>query len=150
MLRYGPQAGSTHPTGMHSCFHDIITTHKHSLRRLCFYTCLSVILFTGGACSGGGSAPRGWGCLLPGGGGVCAPPTHPPDGICCGRYASYWNAFLFNCVFHNCNSLRNWHFVQKTVPTFFAFFGSTFPVVHPLPTWEQMIWIILNNLLHDG
>ena len=23
------------------------------------------------------------------------PPTHPGDGHCCGRYASYWNAFLF-------------------------------------------------------
>ena len=31
----------------------------------------------------GGSAPRG----VPGG--------DPPDGYCCGRYASYWNALLF-------------------------------------------------------
>ena len=41
-----------------------------------------------GACSGGGvPAPGGlvWG--VPGG--------DPPDGYCCGRYASYWNAFLF-------------------------------------------------------
>ena len=61
----------------------------------------SVILLTGG-------------CLLPGGllwGGVCSrgglvpgevvcsggvPDGDPPkDGHCCGRYASYWNAFLF-------------------------------------------------------
>ena len=44
----------------------------------------------GGACSGGG---RVWsqgevtcsgGCLV----------ETPPDGYCCGRYASYWNAFL--------------------------------------------------------
>ena len=52
--------------------------------RQCFYTCLSVILFTGG--------------------GVCLPSacwdTHPragqtsPGGQCSGRYASYWNAFL--------------------------------------------------------
>ena len=38
------------------------------------------------------------GCLLPGGcvcsqGGVWRPPC---DGYCCGRYASYWNAFLLN------------------------------------------------------
>ena len=31
------------------------------------------------------------GCLLPGG---CLVET-PHDGYCCGRYASYWNAFLF-------------------------------------------------------
>ena len=44
----------------------------------------------GGVCSRGdllqGSAPGG--CLV----------ETPPDGHCCGRYASYWNAFLF-CVF---------------------------------------------------
>ena len=34
------------------------------------------------ACSGG-AAPGG--CLVD---------TPPPDGYCCGRYASYWNAFL--------------------------------------------------------
>ena len=85
---------------------------------------VSVILFTGGGCAipaciagsisaclaAGGSAPRvgllpgevssqggacsGWGCLLCGGeGGVETPPK--ADGYCCGRYASYWNAFLF-------------------------------------------------------
>ena len=39
--------------------------------------------------SGGGAWSRGvcsWGgCLV----------ETPPDGYCCGRYASYWNAFLF-------------------------------------------------------
>ena len=49
-------------------------------------------------------------CLgfCPQGGGGCLPPCtgwgvwptplgrHPPDGTCSGRYASYWNAFLFN------------------------------------------------------
>ena len=41
----------------------------------------------GGVCSRGVSAPRGVsarGCLV----------ETPPDGYCCGRYASYWNAFL--------------------------------------------------------
>ena len=81
----------------------------------------SVILLTrrggpGGCLFWGVSAPRGvggWsrgrGCLLPGGvwrqggawsgrGGVCSGGClveTPRDGHCCGRYASYWNAFLF-------------------------------------------------------
>ena len=52
--------------------------------------------------------PQGAGGCLPGGGcpgpgsGVCVsqyalrqtPPPLPADGYCCGRYASYWNAFL--------------------------------------------------------
>ena len=32
---------------------EIISARKRSLRRLCFYTCLSVILFTGGVPAGG-------------------------------------------------------------------------------------------------
>ena len=70
----------------------------------------------GGVCSGGGRLPGG--CLLQGGGllpkgclllgsgvcsqGVCLVETAPRDGHCCGRYASYWNAFLFekNCNYH--------------------------------------------------
>ena len=36
----------------------IITTHKRSLRRLCFYTCLSDILFTGGGSTLAGTPPR--------------------------------------------------------------------------------------------
>ena len=46
-----------------------------------FYTCLSVILFTSR------HPPPG---------------SRPPgtrDGYCCGRYASYWNAFLFDYSF---------------------------------------------------
>ena len=45
---------------------------------------------------GGVPAPGGGGCLLLGGaysGGELV--ETPPDGYCCGRYASYWNAFLF-------------------------------------------------------
>ena len=44
---------------------------------------------SGGACSGGG---------VPALEGVCSrgvPGGDPRDGYCCGRYASYWNAFLF-------------------------------------------------------
>ena len=40
---------------------------------------------------GGGLVPRGSG---PGGSG-----DPPRDGYCCGRYASYWNVFLFGKTF---------------------------------------------------
>ena len=43
---------------------DIFTTRKQSLRRLCFYTCLSVILFTGDM---GHAWQGGWGCVWQGG-----------------------------------------------------------------------------------
>ena len=94
--------GKTCKTGTYR----FITARKRSLRRLCFYTCLSVILFTGGVSAAGGvPAPGGvsalgdllpggvcsGGCLLLGGGGV----DPPRDGYCCGQYASYVNAFLF-------------------------------------------------------
>ena len=55
-------------------------------------------------CSRGGCLLGGGGCLLPQGSapaGVpgprgCLVETPPaPDGYCCARYASYWNAFLF-------------------------------------------------------
>ena len=50
--------------------------------------------YWGGACSWGGTCSGG--CLLRGG--LETPP--PADGYRCGRYASYWNAFLFkiNCT----------------------------------------------------
>ena len=47
---------------------------------------------------GGGVCSRGClgGCLFPGGGW-----WRPPRRLllCCGRYASYWNAFLFSMIF---------------------------------------------------
>ena len=52
-----------------------------------------------GVCSGGcllQGVPAMAGCLL--GGGVETP--LPCDGYCCGRYASYWNAFLFDIFSH--------------------------------------------------
>ena len=54
----------------------------------------------GGSALGGGTWSRGfcsWG--VPGPGGLLwgVPGGDPPqDGYCCGRYASYWNAFLLN------------------------------------------------------
>ena len=51
-----------------------------------------------GVWSGGGSCPGGVGsrgdCLVLGG----MPGGDPPDGYCCGRYASYWNAFLLKYI----------------------------------------------------
>ena len=62
----------------------------------------------GGSCSRGlppvGRCACSGGCLLPS---VCVcvcvcveeTPSPPADGYCCGRYASYWNAFLhFSCT----------------------------------------------------
>ena len=93
--------------------HRVVTARKRSLRRLCFYTCLSVILFTGGSeslsrgVSARGVSVRGvsvWGSLSKGGlcpggsllGGLC--PGGPLLGrlptVMSGQYTSYWNAFL--------------------------------------------------------
>ena len=47
----------------------------------------------GEVCSQGGAC---WGRSARGGGGVKTPPKS--DGYCCGRYASYWNAFLFKVL----------------------------------------------------
>ena len=52
-----------------------------------------LLLGMGGVCSQGGCLVPGW-CLLQGG----AWWRPPPDGYCCGRYASYWNAFLFTLL----------------------------------------------------
>ena len=84
---------------------NIFTARKGSLRRLGYVftrVCLSrggqsapgghCLLQVGGACSRGVSAPRG---VCSGVGGV----ETPRDGYCCGRYASYWNAFLFIYLF---------------------------------------------------
>ena len=51
-------------------------------------------LAAGGVCSRG-SAPGGAcsGGVCSGG---CGDPPPKADGYCCGRYASYWNAFLFH------------------------------------------------------
>ena len=87
---------------------------KGSLRRLCFNTCLSVILLTGR-----GSASRG--SLHPGGphrqGGISIHGGLHPGGSVSrgvyygirstsGRYASYWNAFLFVILFVDVSFLQ--------------------------------------------
>ena len=83
-----------------SYWNVILLLSTTKLRRLCFNTCLSVILFMGGSASVHAGIPPldqtpldqapPWDQALPRG-----PGTPPADGYCCGRYASYWNAFLF-------------------------------------------------------
>ena len=110
----------------------IFTARKRSLRRLCFYICLSVILFTSGGGEVPGQVPPGrYTAPLPPGRstppagtprirynppGRYTPPAgtpphpgrytppwqvHPPPAVhagirsTSGRYASQWNAFLF-------------------------------------------------------
>ena len=95
--------------GRQFTFVIIITARKRSLRRLCFYTCLSVILFTGDRHSPGANTPSR----------NQTPREHtPPPGAdpplrsACweiratsGRYASYWNAYLFCYYFSSTQSL---------------------------------------------
>ena len=67
----------------------IITARKRSLEQGNIFT--SVCLVPGwGACSQGG-------CLV----------ETPRDGYCCGRYASYWNAFLFSwCTYKDQTAMQ--------------------------------------------
>ena len=109
------KAGSTHNTGMLPCF---VTGRNEVLAKVIFLH-LSVILFTGGIppnfrggylkFSGGGVSNFRGGCLKFSGGGVSS-------GIrsTFGRYASYWNAFLF-CFF----PIEMWYtFLELLLPVF--------------------------------
>ena len=49
----------------------------------------------GGVLVRGAQTPHSRGKLR----GIRPSPPPPPDGYCCGRYASYWNAFLFSLVY---------------------------------------------------
>ena len=98
----------------------IFTARKRSCGKVMFLR-VSMILFTIQVCSRGVPGPGG--CLVPGGsawswggclvlGGSAPGGTwsrgcllqggawwRPPDGYCCGRYTSYWNAFLLCHIF---------------------------------------------------
>ena len=84
-------ADSTHRTGMHSCYRP-----QRSWAKVMFLQA-SVILSTGG----GGSLPQCMlGCQTPPGPGTPRTRHPPPEADArirsmSGRYASYWNAFLF-------------------------------------------------------
>ena len=74
---------------------------------------LSVILFTGGVC-----LSACWDPPRPGTPRRKHPPDQAPppsrDGYCCGRYASYWNAFLFYNVYNvTCRAPRFKGFQQQ-------------------------------------
>ena len=100
----------------------VFTVRRTKFVKFMFYTCLSVILFTGGGSrpvTRGRDLPRGVSKPMPRGRGSArgdvqaqsqgVSRTRPGgvsqhalrqtpltvDGYCCGRYASCWNAFLF-------------------------------------------------------
>ena len=113
---------------------EFITTHKRNLRRLCFYTCLSVILFRGGL-HPGGSASRG----VSASGGVCIQGVSesrersasrvvgqtPPwsDTMQCCQRAGGRNALLF---LHGCDPGCNEHFTNRCLiyPCTYILFGE--------------------------
>ena len=123
--RYDQQVDGTHPTGMHTCYHPQMRLQKGNVfTRVCQEFCpqgrgcvsqhalgtgqggcvsqhalgrgVCIPACTGGVCLGV-SAKRG----VPSGPEADTPRDgHPlPDGHCSGRYASYWNAFLFGMIF---------------------------------------------------
>ena len=102
----------------------IVTARKWSLGQGNMFTgvCLSTggCLLRGGACSRGvpawgGACSRGVWSHGGGCSGGCLVET--PNGYCCGRYASYWNAFLLNLKPQlsrfNTKWLRNQFFGKK-------------------------------------
>ena len=109
---HGRQTGGTHPTGMlsYSYIKFVITACNMKFAQGYVFTgCLSVILFTGGS-----AWAAGGGALLHLGPGVSSrdqvhwsggPGTPPVSSACreiratSRRYASYWNAFLFDLDF---------------------------------------------------
>ena len=114
--------------------HWFITTRKRSLGQGNMFTgvCLSTggclvpgrggpwsrgVWSWGGTWSGGGCLV--WGGLIPGG----ASWRDPPNGHCCGRYASYWNAFLFFSFFFTWNKhaidLRHVHAAESLLRMFY-------------------------------
>ena len=66
-------------------------------------------------------------CLLPGGcllrGRVWRPPPKA-DGYCCGRYASYWNAFLFSICFSILHIERRRKLAQKVTSDLSLMFAN--------------------------
>ena len=95
------------------CVHWNFTVRNEVAKGLCFYSCLSFCSQGGSTWTGTppepGTPPRTrytpqirypqagtpWAGTLPGRYTPLGRYTPPPaDGYCCGRYASYWNAFL--------------------------------------------------------
>ena len=70
----------------------LVTTRKRSLGQGNVYRCVPVH-------RGGGVWSQGGACS-----GDLVPQKTPPDGYCCGRYASYWNVFLSSRCLQNFQS----------------------------------------------
>ena len=89
---------------------------------------VSVILFTGGVRGPGGVRSGG----LPGG--------DPLHDYCCGRYASYWNAFLLNHGSH--------FFRTDKIPGLFQYFFTQFfqYFLNVLFLFKLKTWSILANI----
>ena len=91
-----------------SLVNPVVTIRKRSCGKVMFLH-LSVILFTNGGMRGGGACMAWWGHALHGGGhawrggGMCG----RRDGHCSGRYALYWNAFLFDKLPQNFSCRRD-------------------------------------------
>ena len=83
------------------CPQDVCVSQNALGRGLCIITCTGGVSARGVRMSGQGWGSA-WGCLPRGSTKEgCIPPgpeadtTPSPDGHCSGRYASYWNVFLF-------------------------------------------------------
>ena len=77
--------------------HKLITARKRSLGQGNIFTPVCHSVQSGGVLQGGVLPGGAWSRGVPGPGGGCLLPGVPggdPPGYCCGRYASYWNAFL--------------------------------------------------------
>ena len=123
-------------------FYELLPPANEVLGKVIFLH-LFVILFTGGGwypsmpCSGGcvlskHALQRGGG--VPARGGVCLVwgglLETPLDGYCCGRYASYWNAFLFmESIWWNYRQLA-------TMPVVMLFRGLCLLIPHLPPANE--------------
>ena len=90
------------PLKIHGSLHSDTLNHYHPQRSCEGYVFTPVCLSTGG----GACLPQ---CML-----GYHPPEQTPrdqtpptaDGYCCGRYASYWNAFLFLNILDNVSVCR--------------------------------------------
>ena len=140
------------------------------LRRLCFYTCLSVILFTGGVCLSAcwDITPREGSITSPHPGmkhptpGKEAPPlegstpspgkealprsTTPLGDSCrCGRYASYWNhSYLFE-QHKQINSYKN---IASEINAYSLIESTLFPIISMLGSFlsfQAILFACLTN-----
>ena len=123
---------------------SVITARKRSLRRLCFYTCLSFCSQGMGGSTWAGTPPPGQAKQVypPAGtppGQVHPPPVsgqvHPPTPWVSTptphRYASYWNALLFNV-----------HVVNWTHKHVYCLLGMEWHLVPSVSAWDCSTWEI--------